>query len=91
MADIRRQWPELAEDIKLPEFFEPERFFSSVFRIGSPGVQLWTHYDVGTQFVGMDEAMSFSHVGLVEGMPNSRGLHLGSVLRRTPVMMSQDQ
>ncbi|XP_078621175.1 tRNA wybutosine-synthesizing protein 5-like isoform X1 [Branchiostoma floridae x Branchiostoma japonicum] len=45
-ADIRTQFPELADDIIFPEFFAPSQFFSSVFRIGSPGVQLWTHYDI---------------------------------------------
>ncbi|XP_034780395.2 tRNA wybutosine-synthesizing protein 5 isoform X1 [Acipenser ruthenus] len=45
-ADIRKQFPSLAEDFLLPEFFEKEQFFSSVFRISSPGLQLWTHYDV---------------------------------------------
>ncbi|RXM27808.1 tRNA wybutosine-synthesizing protein 5 [Acipenser ruthenus] len=46
IADIRKQFPSLAEDFLLPEFFEKEQFFSSVFRISSPGLQLWTHYDV---------------------------------------------
>uniref|UniRef100_A0A9J7X4Z9 tRNA wybutosine-synthesizing protein 5 n=2 Tax=Cyprinus carpio TaxID=7962 RepID=A0A9J7X4Z9_CYPCA len=45
-ADLRKQFPELAEDFHIPQFFEPEQFFSSVFRISSPGLQLWTHYDV---------------------------------------------
>ncbi|XP_056390100.1 tRNA wybutosine-synthesizing protein 5 isoform X2 [Hyla sarda] len=46
VADISKQFPELAEDIQVPEFFEKDQFFSSVFRISSPGLQLWTHYDV---------------------------------------------
>ncbi|XP_069471899.1 tRNA wybutosine-synthesizing protein 5 isoform X1 [Ambystoma mexicanum] len=46
IADIRKQFPLLSEDIKIPEFFEDDQFFSSVFRISSPGLQLWTHYDV---------------------------------------------
>ncbi|XP_072275243.1 tRNA wybutosine-synthesizing protein 5 [Pyxicephalus adspersus] len=46
IADISKQFPELAADIKIPEFFEKHQFFSSVFRISSPGLQLWTHYDV---------------------------------------------
>ncbi|KAM3917390.1 tRNA wybutosine-synthesizing protein 5 isoform 2-T2 [Leptodactylus fuscus] len=46
IADISKQFPELAEDIRIPEFFEKDQFFSSVFRISSPGLQLWTHYDV---------------------------------------------
>ncbi|XP_072335199.1 tRNA wybutosine-synthesizing protein 5 isoform X1 [Scyliorhinus torazame] len=46
IADIRKQFPTLAEDINIPEFFGKDQFFSSVFRISSPGLQLWTHYDV---------------------------------------------
>ncbi|KAL0964063.1 hypothetical protein UPYG_G00317860 [Umbra pygmaea] len=45
-ADLRKQFPDLAEDFHIPEFFEPDQFFSSVFRISSCGLQLWTHYDV---------------------------------------------
>ncbi|WAR09939.1 TYW5-like protein [Mya arenaria] len=45
-ADIKTQFPALAEDITIPPFFSEEKFFSSVFRIASPGLQLWTHYDV---------------------------------------------
>ncbi|XP_066543085.1 tRNA wybutosine-synthesizing protein 5 isoform X2 [Hoplias malabaricus] len=45
-ADLSKQFPELSADFQIPPFFEPEQFFSSVFRISSPGLQLWTHYDV---------------------------------------------
>ncbi|XP_005813775.1 tRNA wybutosine-synthesizing protein 5 [Xiphophorus maculatus] len=45
-ADLSRQFPDLAEDFHTPRYFEPDRFFSSVFRISSCGLQLWTHYDV---------------------------------------------
>ena len=45
-SDISKQWPEIYEDINLPNFFPSEKFFSSVFRIASAGMQLWTHYDV---------------------------------------------
>ncbi|XP_027721738.1 tRNA wybutosine-synthesizing protein 5 isoform X1 [Vombatus ursinus] len=51
IADIRKQFPLLEGDIKIPEFFEKEQFFSSVFRISSPGLQLWTHYDVMDNFL----------------------------------------
>ncbi|XP_062907981.1 tRNA wybutosine-synthesizing protein 5 [Mobula hypostoma] len=51
VADITKQFPTLAEDIKIPEFFDKEQFFSSVFRISSPGLQLWTHYDVMDNFL----------------------------------------
>ncbi|KAK7112298.1 tRNA wybutosine-synthesizing protein 5-like [Littorina saxatilis] len=46
IADIHQQFPDLAKDIVFPDFFEPNCFFSSVFRIASRGLQLWTHYDV---------------------------------------------
>ncbi|XP_032385417.1 tRNA wybutosine-synthesizing protein 5 isoform X2 [Etheostoma spectabile] len=45
-ADLRQQFPDLAQDFHIPRFFEPAQFFSSVFRISSCGLQLWTHYDV---------------------------------------------
>ncbi|XP_074926136.1 tRNA wybutosine-synthesizing protein 5 isoform X2 [Chelonoidis abingdonii] len=51
IADIRKQFPSLAEDIRIPEYFEKEQFFSSVFRISSAGLQLWTHYDIMDNFL----------------------------------------
>ncbi|KAM8856618.1 LOW QUALITY PROTEIN: tRNA wybutosine-synthesizing protein 5 [Spinachia spinachia] len=45
-ADLSKQFPHLAEDFHIPQYFEPHQFFSSVFRISSCGLQLWTHYDV---------------------------------------------
>lgn len=46
-ADLSKQFPDLAEDFHVPQFFTADQFFSSVFRISSCGLQLWTHYDVG--------------------------------------------
>lgn len=46
VADIHVQFPELAKDIKFPELFDKDKLFSSVFRIASKGLQLWTHYDI---------------------------------------------
>lgn len=46
-ADLTKQFPDLAEDFHIPQFFTADQFFSSVFRISSCGLQLWTHYDVG--------------------------------------------
>nr|XP_051704285.1 tRNA wybutosine-synthesizing protein 5 isoform X3 [Oryctolagus cuniculus] len=51
VADIRKQFPLLEADIKFPNFFKKEQFFSSVFRISSSGLQLWTHYDVMDNFL----------------------------------------
>ncbi|GLH09717.1 Hypoxia-inducible factor 1-alpha inhibitor [Gryllus bimaculatus] len=46
IADVKKQFPNIASDITVPKFFNDKDFFSSVFRIGSSGVQLWTHYDI---------------------------------------------
>lgn len=46
VADIGKDYPSLACDVKVPQFFPAENFFSSVFRLASAGVQLWTHYDI---------------------------------------------
>lgn len=46
IADIRKQFPSLADDIIFPDFIPKESFFSSVFRIASEKLQLWTHYDI---------------------------------------------
>ncbi|XP_077175504.1 tRNA wybutosine-synthesizing protein 5-like isoform X1 [Paroedura picta] len=46
IADLRKQFPLLADDVWIPEYFEKEQLFSTVFRISSAGMQLWTHYDV---------------------------------------------
>ncbi|XP_053134592.1 tRNA wybutosine-synthesizing protein 5 isoform X2 [Hemicordylus capensis] len=51
IADLRKQFPVLADDIWIPEYFEKEQFFSTVFRISSAGLQLWTHYDVMDNFL----------------------------------------
>jgi len=46
VADIQRDFPELSSDVIFPSLFDADCFFSSVLRISSRGVQLWTHYDV---------------------------------------------
>ena len=51
IADINVQFPELASDLVIPDLFPREKFFSSVFRIASKGLQLWTHYDVRKKFI----------------------------------------
>merc|ERR1711974_113490 len=47
-ADFHQDFPRLADDFQLDEaaLFPPDKFFSSVLRISSPGVRVWTHYDV---------------------------------------------
>ncbi|XP_042350592.1 tRNA wybutosine-synthesizing protein 5 isoform X2 [Plectropomus leopardus] len=63
-ADLSKQFPDLAEDFHIPHFFEPEQFFSSVFRISSCALQLWTHYDVMdnllAQVTGMKRVVLYS-------------------------------
>ena len=46
IADFEQDFPELAEDVRIPAFCDKEEKFSSVMRLASRGVQLWTHYDV---------------------------------------------
>ncbi len=47
VARIDRDFPELAKDFRLPDgYFDTSRLFSSVLRVSSPGVRVWTHYDV---------------------------------------------
>ncbi|KAK9465965.1 S-adenosyl-L-methionine-dependent methyltransferase [Lipomyces arxii] len=48
-ANIHDDFPEIAHDFSLPhtlEQFIGDRAFSSVFRISSPDVGMWLHYDV---------------------------------------------
>lgn len=46
VADIRQQFPAISDDITFPEFVPQQNIFSSIFRIASKGVSIWTHYDV---------------------------------------------
>ncbi|XP_051259998.1 tRNA wybutosine-synthesizing protein 5 isoform X2 [Dicentrarchus labrax] len=63
-ADLSKQFPDLAEDFNIPQFFAADQFFSSVFRISSCGLQLWTHYDVMdnllAQVTGMKRVVLYS-------------------------------
>lgn len=43
---LERDFPDLAREFHLPELFPQDRLFSSVLRVSSPGVRVWTHYDV---------------------------------------------
>ncbi|BDA41177.1 probable tRNA wybutosine-synthesizing protein 5 at C-terminar half [Coccomyxa sp. Obi] len=45
-SDIAAAFPELAADLCLPQLFPPDQLFSSVLRISSEGLRLWTHFDV---------------------------------------------
>ncbi|KAI6659323.1 tRNA wybutosine-synthesizing protein 5-like [Oopsacas minuta] len=46
VADFYKQLPELSKDILIPKVFTEEQYFSSVLRIASAGIQLFTHYDI---------------------------------------------
>ena len=47
VSNIETDFPEVGHDFKVPDVFEPaSRLFSSVLRISSGGVRVWTHYDV---------------------------------------------
>ncbi|XP_023216673.1 tRNA wybutosine-synthesizing protein 5-like [Centruroides sculpturatus] len=50
-ANIQKQFPKIANDIEFPPFFQEQQFFSSVFRISSPKLCLWTHYDIMDNFL----------------------------------------
>ena len=47
-ANFHLDFPSLAQDFRLPPdiFFPEERFFSSVLRLSSDKIRVWTHYDV---------------------------------------------
>ncbi|PAA87801.1 hypothetical protein BOX15_Mlig018120g2, partial [Macrostomum lignano] len=46
-AQLARQFPQLAPELRLPDQLYPsERQFSSVLRVASAGLRLWLHYDV---------------------------------------------
>ena len=61
---FHKDYPELSKDFNLPEFFEPENLFSSVLRVSSPGIRVWTHYDVMdnlyAQIVGRKKAIMWA-------------------------------
>lgn len=46
VANMENHYPELYQDFLIPQFLEASSIFSSVLRVASKGVQLWTHYDV---------------------------------------------
>ena len=61
---FNRDFPKLSEDFILPDYFEKEKLFSSVLRISSPGIRVWTHYDVMdnlyAQIVGRKKAVMWA-------------------------------
>lgn len=63
VSDIKKQYPEISDDIRFPPLFAEDKFFSSVFRISSANMRLWTHYDVMDnmliQVVGVKKVVLF--------------------------------
>jgi tRNA wybutosine-synthesizing protein 5 len=47
-ANFHQDFPGLCHDFQFPTefFFKSEQYFSSVLRLSSPGIRVWTHYDV---------------------------------------------
>jgi len=43
---LENDYPSIAQDFKIPHIFPQDRKFSSVLRVSSSGVRIWTHYDV---------------------------------------------
>jgi len=43
---LEEDFPTIANDFNLPDIIPQEKMFSSVLRVSSGGVRVWTHYDV---------------------------------------------
>ncbi|KRY27340.1 tRNA wybutosine-synthesizing protein 5 [Trichinella spiralis] len=50
-ACIQTDFPYLMPDLQLPFLFDKDKIFSSVLRISSADIQIWTHYDVCITFI----------------------------------------
>ena len=46
VADLSKSFPELGRAFRVPELLEGRGLFSSVLRVSSAGLSLWTHYDI---------------------------------------------
>jgi len=45
-AKLEEDFPNICKDFELPDLIPQEKVFSSVLRVSSGGVRVWTHYDV---------------------------------------------
>lgn len=45
-ADIETDFPDIAQDFKIPEYIPKQKIFSTILRIASNNVQVWTHFDL---------------------------------------------
>jgi len=65
-ANFAQDFPNLSQDFEFPKdvFFPDEKYFSSVLRISSPGIRVWTHYDVMdniyVQIIGVKDVIMWS-------------------------------
>ena len=46
VADLHKSFPQLARSFAVPALLEGHALFSSVLRVSSAGLSLWTHYDI---------------------------------------------
>ena len=46
MSNLSTDYPQISQDFHHPKVFAEEQMFSSVLRISSADVRIWTHYDV---------------------------------------------
>ena len=46
VSNLTQDFPEVSADFQVPNLFEEDLLFSSVLRVSSGGVRIWTHYDV---------------------------------------------
>ena len=46
VSNLSTDYPQISQDFHHPKVFAEEQMFSSVLRISSAGVRIWTHYDV---------------------------------------------
>ena len=64
-AIFQKDFPTIAEDFQLSKYslYPDDKFFSSVLRVSSTGIRIWTHYDVMdniyAQIVGTKEVLMF--------------------------------
>ena len=46
VSNLSTDYPQISQDFHHPKVFAEEQMFSSVLRISSADVRIWTHYDV---------------------------------------------
>jgi tRNA wybutosine-synthesizing protein 5 len=61
VAHFPSDFPGLADDLELPDLYDENDYFSSVMRVGSPGLHLWTHYDAVRFVLAIDAREDRTH------------------------------